>query len=67
MEYWFHDEETGNAVEWPVNYDNPLRSMVEHIYRSQDRVRLHAHYLYGHDTHNDFYFWKVTKPELRIG
>jgi hypothetical protein len=67
VEYWFHDEETGNAVEWPVNYDNPLRSMVEHIYRSQDRVQLHAHYLYGHDTHNDFYFWKVSRPELRIG
>jgi hypothetical protein len=64
MEYWFHDEATGNAVLWAVDYNNPLRSMVESIWRTQDHVQLKATYLFGHDRQNDWHFWVVKQPEL---
>jgi len=66
MEYWFHDVETDQAVLWSVAYENPLRSLVESVWRRQTRVRLHAHYLMGHDPRDDFYFWKVSQPELKF-
>lgn len=64
MEYWFHDEESGNAVMWPVDYSNPLRSLVEHVWNTQDQIQLKANYLFGHDIQNDWHFWKITQPEL---
>jgi hypothetical protein len=67
MEYWFHDESTGNAVLWSVEYDNPLRSLVDHIWQTQEHIRLKAAYLFGHDRLNDWHFWKVTQPELILG
>ena len=66
MEYWFHDEATGHPVQWAVAYDNPLRSMVEHVWKTHNRIHLSGHWLLGHDRLNDFYFWKVTQPELRF-
>lgn len=66
MEYWFHDEHTGDAVLWSVAYENPLRSMVEHVWRTQTRLRLHGLWLFGHDIINDFHFWTVTQPEIRF-
>jgi hypothetical protein len=65
MEYWFHDEATGNAVLWAVDYDNPLRSLVESVWRTQDRIRLKATYLFGHDRLNDWHFWRITQPEIQ--
>lgn len=67
MEYWFHDEDTGDAVLWSVDYENPLRSLVENIYRSHTSLRLKGLWLLGHDRVNDFYFWKVTQPEINFG
>jgi hypothetical protein len=67
MEYWFHDGNTGNAVLWSVEYNNLLRSLVEHIWQTQEYIRLKATYLFGHDIQNDWHFWKVTQPELIIG
>ena len=66
MEYWFHDEESGHAVQWAVAYDNPLRSMVEHVWQTQTHVQLYGQWLFGHDTVNDFHFYKVAQPELRL-
>lgn len=66
MEYWFHDETSGHPVQWGVAYDNPLRSMVEQVWKTHDRIQLYGYWLLGHDAKNDFYFWKVTQPELRF-
>ena len=66
MEYWFHDEQTGHPVQLAVTYDNPLRSMVEHIWQTNSKMRIYGYWLLGHDARNDFYFWKVTQPELRF-
>lgn len=66
MEYWFHDEETGHPVQWSVAYDNPLRSLVEHVWKTHDRIQVSGYWLIGHDTRNDFYFWKLTQPEMRL-
>lgn len=66
MEYWFHDVDTNQAVLWSVTYENPLRSLVEQIWRDHTRIKLHGQYLIGHDTINDWHFWKVTNPELKF-
>lgn len=64
MEYWFHDETSGHPVQWSVAYDNPLRSVVEHVWDTKSTLRLNGQWLLGHDRQNDFYFWKVVRPEL---
>lgn len=66
MEYWFHDETTGHPVQWSVTYENPLRSVVEHVVNANHKIKIYGHWLLGHDARNDFYFWKVTQPELRF-
>lgn len=66
MEYWFHDADTNQAVLWSVSYDNPCRSLVEQIWRDHTCIKLYGRYLLGHDTTNDFHFWKVLQPELRF-
>jgi hypothetical protein len=67
MEYWFHDRETGYAVQWSVNYENPLRSVVEHYFRTQDRPKITATFMLGHDRRSDFRYWIITQPELMFG
>lgn len=66
MEYWFHDRATGYAVKWPVAYDNPLRSLVDHYFRTQDRFTIDATLAFGHDRITDFQYWIITQPELRF-
>lgn len=66
MEYWFHEDATGHPVQLAVGYDNPLRSMVEHVWTTNSRIKVYGQWLLGHDNRNDFYFWKVVQPEVRI-
>lgn len=66
MEYWFHDTVLGHPVMLSVDYANPLRSMVEHVWKSHPSLSLSGHWLLGHDRQNDFHFWKIVQPELRF-
>lgn len=66
MEYWFHDRDTGYAVKWPVAYDNPLRSLVDHYFRTVERPVITAKLALGHDRITDFQYWVITQPELRF-
>lgn len=65
MEYWFHDAETGHAVKWPVDYKNPLRSLVDQHWQSHERTRIHGRWAFTHDTRHDFCHWTLLEPELR--
>ena len=66
MEYWFHDRATGYAVKWPVAYDNPLRSLVDHYFRTADQHVVNAQVAIGHDRVTDFHYWIITQPELKF-
>ena len=66
MEYWFHDRDTGYAVKWPVTYDNPLRSLVDHYFRTQNRFTIDATLAFGQDRITDFQYWIITQPELKL-
>ena len=66
MDYWFHDTRTNEAVRWPVAYDNPLRSLVEHVWQTQTKIKIHARWAFTHDRREDFCYWTVTEPELRF-
>jgi hypothetical protein len=44
MQYWFRDTETGYPVKWEVKYDNPLRSIVDHLHRTQKFIKINAYW-----------------------
>ena len=67
MEYWFHDTTTDEAVCWAVAYDNPLRSLVEHHWKTATRPKIHARWRLGHDLRENFTYWVIVEPELRFG
>jgi len=67
MEYWFHDLETGYAVMWPVDYQNPLRSVIESWWNSHRPALVTARWCLGHDRLRGFHYWVVSEPELVLG
>jgi hypothetical protein len=66
MQYWFRDVNTGHPVAWNVMYDNPLRSMVDHLHRTQPTVSLEARWHVVSLMDNSFHYWIPADVELRI-
>ncbi len=66
MEYWYHDVKTGYAVLWSVAYDNPLRSLVDHHFRTEETTNIYAYWKLGHDRVNNFQFLVLMEPEFRV-
>ena len=66
MQYWFRDTVTNHPVAWNVVYDNPLRSLVDHLHRTQSTVDLAArwHVVRLHD--NSFHYWIPADAELQL-
>lgn len=65
MEYWYHDAATGYPVLWCVNYDNPLRSLVEYHFNKFETADIYAHWRLGHSRFDGFRFWMILDPEFR--
>jgi hypothetical protein len=67
MRYWFRDLGTGHPVSWNVKYDNPLRSVVDHLHRSRSSIVVSAQWRVTHvrmDGRPDFYHWMPIDVEL---
>lgn len=66
MEYWFHDRETNYPVMLAVDYDNPLRSMVEYYFRNTTDCVIYGDYRVVQSP-DDFRHWRLIKPEFHLG
>lgn len=66
MQYWFRDIDTGHPVAWNVLYDNPLRSIVDHLHRTQATIDLTAHWRVANLHDNSFHYWVPMDAELQL-
>jgi len=66
MQYWFRDQESGRPVMWPVKYDNPLRSIVEHLHSLNQPLTINASWFtrYQRIQQHMLQHWQLANPKL---
>lgn len=62
-QYWFTDSQ-GHAVMLPVASQNPLRSLVDSLFRQQQPLKVQAHWHYKKHFPSDRIHWTLGNVEL---